>query len=171
MFLELIATFVFGFGAAGLVLILNALTGRRLPRALMPIGAGAAMIGFTIWNEYNWYPRTVSELPEGIEVVSVHESQAFYRPWTFLKPFIDRFAAVDLGTAQRNPDVPEQVLVMQYLMGRWAPGTRFPVVVDCGASRRATLADGMEFDDVGAVVSADWITVEASDPLLEAVCT
>lgn len=171
MFLELIATFVIGFGAAGLILMINALTGRRLPKALLPIGAGAAMIGFTIWSEYAWYPRTAEQLPDGIEIVSVNESQAFYRPWTYISPFIDRFAAVDLETAKTNPDAPGQVLVMQYIMGRWAPGARFPVVVDCAESRRAVLADGMEFDDAGAVVNADWVSVEADDPVLEAVCT
>ena len=56
-------------------------------------------------------------------------------------------------------------------MGRWAPGAEIPVVVDCVESRRADLADGIEFDEEGALVNADWIAVEADDPLLEAVCT
>ena len=171
MFLELIATFVIGFGAAGLVLILNSVMGRRLPKALLPIAAGGAMIGFTIWNEYNWYPRTLTQLPEGIEIISTNESKAMYRPWTYLTPFVDRFAAVDIARMRRNPDIPAQVIVPVVFMGRWSPGAEIPVIVDCVESKRADLADGMEFDDAGAVVNADWITVGADDPLLEAVCT
>ncbi|WP_424972595.1 hypothetical protein [Dinoroseobacter sp. S76] len=171
MFLELIATFVIGFGVAGLILIVNAMTGRRLPGAVLPVGAGLAMIGFTIWSEYNWYPRTLAQLPEGIEIISTNESQAVYRPWTYVTPFVDRFAAVDKARIRRNENVPEQVMVPVVFMGRWAPGAEIPVVVDCVESRRADLADGIEFDEVGALVNADWIAVEADDPLLEAVCT
>ena len=171
MFLELIATFVIGFGVAGVILIVNAMTGRRLPGAVLPVGAGLAMIGFTIWSEYNWYPRTLAQLPEGIEIISTNESQAVYRPWTYLTPFVDRFAAVDKARIRRNENVPEQVMVPVVFMGRWAPGAEIPVVVDCVESRRADLADGIEFDEEGALVNADWIAVEADDPLLEAVCT
>lgn len=171
MFLELIATFVIGFGVAGVILIVNAMTGRRLPGAVLPVGAGLAMIGFTIWSEYNWYPRTLAQLPEGIEIISTNESQAVYRPWTYLTPFVDRFAAVDKARIRRNENVPDQVMVPVVFMGRWAPGAEIPVVVDCVESRRADLADGIEFDEEGALVNADWIAVEADDPLLEAVCT
>ncbi|ABV95291.1 hypothetical protein Dshi_3558 [Dinoroseobacter shibae DFL 12 = DSM 16493] len=171
MFLELIATFAIGFLAAGLVLLANLLTGRRLSRAFVPLAAGAAMIGFTIWSEYSWYPRTKAQLPEGVLIVSTNESQALYRPWTYAAPFVDKFAAVDLARVLRNEKLPDQILVPMLFMGRWAPGAEIPVVVDCGGSRRAKLADDTEFDDKGAVLNADWVSVEADDPLLEAVCT
>ncbi|MDJ0995104.1 MAG: hypothetical protein QNI90_16125 [Dinoroseobacter sp.] len=171
MFLELVATFVIGFGAAGLILILNWISGRRLPRALLPIGAGFAMIGFTVWSEYNWYPRTLSQLPEDVVVLVEIEKTAFYQPWSYLKPYVDRFAAVDVARALRNENQPDQVIVPLYFMGRWAPGSEVPVLVDCAESRRADMADGMEFDDQGAPVDAAWVTLEEGDPLLEAVCT
>ena len=171
MFLELVATFVIGFGAAGIILILNWISGRRLPRALLPIGAGLAMIGFTIWSEYNWYPRTLSQLPEEVVVLIENEKTAFYQPWSYLKPYVDRFAAVDVARALRNENLPDQVIVPIYFMGRWAPGSEVPIIVDCAGSRRADMADGMEFDDQGAPVDAAWVSLEDGDPLLEAVCT
>lgn len=171
MFLELVATFVIGFGAAGIILILNWISGRRLPRALLPIGAGLAMIGFTIWSEYNWYPRTLSQLPEDVVVLIENEKTAFYQPWSYLKPYVDRFAAVDVARALRNENLPDQVIVPIYFMGRWAPGSEVPIIVDCAGSRRADMADGMEFDDQGAPVDAAWVSLEDGDPLLEAVCT
>ena len=170
MFLELIATFVIGFGAAGIILILNWITGGRLPRALLPIGAGLAMIGFTVYSEYNWYPRTVSQLPEEVQVLVTHEQQAFYQPWSYVKPFVNRFLAVDLARAMHNENQPGQVIVPLISMERWQFGSEVPVIVDCAESRRADMADGIEFDDAGAVLNADWVSVEADDPLLEAVC-
>lgn len=171
MFLELVATFVIGFGAAGIILILNWISGRRLPRAMLPIGAGLAMIGFTIWSEYNWYPRTLSQLPDGVVVLNQNEKTAFYQPWSYLKPYVDRFMAVDVARALRNDNQPQQVIVPIFVMGRWAPGSQIPVLVDCAESRRADMADGMDFDDQGAPVGAAWIPLEEGDPLLEAVCT
>lgn len=170
MFLELIATFVVGFGAAGAVLILNRITGRRLPRVLLPIAAGGAMIAFTIWSEYNWYPRTVSQLPEGVVVISAHENTAMYRPWTYVAPYVDRFSAIDTVRIRRNPKIPDQVIAPVLFMGRWAPGSEIPVLVDCAESRRADLADGIEFDEDGAVTGADWIEVTADDPIVSELC-
>jgi hypothetical protein len=170
MFLELIATFSIGFGAAGVILLVNWISRGRLPKALLPIGAGAAMIGFTVWSEYNWYPRTLAQMPEGIVILTEIEKQAFYQPWSYVKPYVDRFAAVDTARALRNENVPDQVIVPIVVMGRWAPGSEIPVIVDCAGSRRADMADGMEFDDQGAPVGADWIALEEGDPLLQAVC-
>ncbi|WP_425093786.1 hypothetical protein [Tropicimonas sp. S265A] len=170
MFLELVATFSIGFGAAGLVLLLNWISGGRLPRAMLPISAGLAMIGFTIWSEYSWYPRTLAQLPDGVEVLVAHEQQAFYQPWSYVKPFVNRFLAVDMGRALRNENQPDQVIVPLVSMERWQFGSEVPVIVDCAESRRAAMADGMEFDEQGAPVGADWFPMEEGDPLREAVC-
>jgi hypothetical protein len=171
MFLELIATFFFGFAAAGVVMILNKALGGRLPRPLIPIAAGAAMIGFTIWNEYNWYPQTLAKLWDGVEVVQETEKSTFYQPWSYLKPYVIRFSAVDLANAKRNEKFPDQAIVDLLLLERWAPTQRVPIAVDCAASMSANLADGMEFDDSGALVGVDWVSLEADDPLLARVCS
>jgi len=171
MFLELIATFFFGFATAGVVMILNKISGGRLPKPLIPIAAGAAMIGFTIWNEYNWYAQTLAKLPEGVEVVSTNEKSTFYQPWSYVKPYVNRFSAVDLAGAKRNENFPDQVIVDLLLLERWVPGHMVPVAVDCAASMSANLVDGMEFDDSGALTGVEWIPAEAEDPLLKRVCS
>ena len=65
MFVELIATIFAGIACAGIAMALNRLTGRRLPKWIMPIAAGAGMIGMTISNEYTWFGRTAERLPAG----------------------------------------------------------------------------------------------------------
>ncbi|CUH48148.1 MULTISPECIES: hypothetical protein [Ruegeria] len=170
MFLELIGTIFAGFAFAGIVMVLNKVTGGRLPRWMTPVAAGLGMIGMTITSEYSWYDRTRDTLPEGMTVIQEVESRAFYRPWTYAVPFVDRFAAIDAGSVRTNEQVPEQRLVELYLFGRWAPVSKLPVVVNCKEFSRANLADGAEFADDGRLLNADWIDVTASDPIVEATC-
>ncbi len=170
MFLELIGTIFAGFAVAGIVMILNKVTGGRLPRWAAPVGAGLGMIGVSITSEYSWYDRTREALPEGLTVVQEVENQAFYRPWTYAVPFVDRFAAVDTVSVRTNDKVPGQRLIDLYFFGRWAPVSKMPIAVDCSGNRRANLADGAEFADDGAVLNADWVQVDAKDPVIEATC-
>ena len=170
MFFVLIATFAAGFGVAGLVLLLNRMTGGRLPKWLMPVAAGLAMILYTIWDEYNWMDRTVAGLPEGLEVVANNEDKAFYRPWTYVAPFSSSFIAVDTLNIRSNPEVPEQVMTEVLVMGRWSGASLFPILLDCSGGRSAALADGVEFDERGAVKDPEWRTVGAEDPVLRTAC-
>ena len=170
MFLELIAVIFAGFAVAGLVMVLNKLTGGRLPRWAMPVGAGLGMIVATITSEYGWYTRTSAALPEGMEVAQTVEHQSFYRPWTQVFPYVDRFAAVDVGTIQSNPDLPGQKLADIYFFGRWAPVNKLPVLLDCTRFRRAILPPNADLDADGAIAGLDWVEVEQDDSILNTVC-
>ncbi|WP_425044128.1 hypothetical protein [Primorskyibacter sp. S87] len=171
MFLELIGTVFAGLAAAGLIMVVNLLTGRRLPRWFTPVGAGLAMIFATISSEYSWYDRTREKLPEGMVIVQEVESRALYRPWTYVVPFVERFVAVDVATVRQNPSQPGHRLGDVYFFGRWAPLSKLPVLADCSELRRANLADGAEFDADGTILNPDWITVSADDPIVKAMCT
>lgn len=170
MFLELIGTIFAGFAFAGVVMVVNKLTGGRLPRWAAPVAAGLGMIGMTISSEYSWYDRTRETLPEGLTIIQEVESRAFYRPWTYAVPFVDRFAAIDTVSLRTNEKIPEQRLVDLYFFGRWAPVSKLPVAVNCVENSRANLADGAEFGDDGRLLNADWLKVSATDPIVEATC-
>lgn len=170
MFLELIATVAAGLAGAGAVMLLNRVLRGRLPRWLAPVLAGAAMIGTTVSMEYGWYANTRAGLPEGIEVIQTVDARAPWQPWTYVVPYVERFAALDRGSVKRNPALPDQRLAEIYFFGRWAPINRMPVIVDCAAQRRAELSDGATFDAQGTVTDARWVKVGAEDPVLRAVC-
>lgn len=170
MFLELIATVFAGFAFAGVVMVLNKLTGGRLPRWAAPVAAGAGMIGMTIASEYSWFDRTRESLPDSLSIVQTVESRAFYRPWTYAVPFVDRFAAIDTVSLRTNDSVPDQRLVDLYFFGRWAPVSKVPVAVNCADKSRANLADGANFGDDGQLLNANWIKLAADDPVIEATC-
>ncbi|SDC94741.1 hypothetical protein [Ruegeria marina] len=170
MFLELVGTLVAGLAIAGVVMALNRFTGGRLPRWLAPVAAGCGMIGVTIASEYGWYTRTRANLPETMRIVEEVESRALYRPWTYVAPFVGRFAAIDAGSVRTNPSQPGQRLVDLYFFGRWAPVTKLPVLVDCDGHRRASLAGGAEFAADGSVAEADWRRPPPDDPVILATC-
>ena len=170
MVFELIAVIVAGFAGAGATLLLNKLLGGRLPRWVMPVAAGCAMLAVTITNEYGWYARTSGALPEGLEVATTVEDRAFYRPWTYIVPFVSRFLAVDTKTIRTNAAAPGQRLVDVYAFGRWMPPRQVRVAVDCTAGRRADIADGVSFGADGSLDGADWREVGADDPILRTAC-
>lgn len=170
MFLELIATIVAGFACAGLAMLLNILTGRRLPRWIMPVAAGLGMIGTTISMEYTWYDRTADQLPEGVEVAMTVEEQSWLRPWTQVWPYTKRFAAVDTSTLRRNDNLPDQRLADIYFFGRWSPVNLAPMLFDCAGARSALLIDGAEFEADGTIKDADWQAMPTGDPILTSVC-
>jgi hypothetical protein len=55
MIWELLATIFAGLGAAGLVMAFRAIF-KKLPKWLIPAGAGLGMLFFQVYNEYSWYP-------------------------------------------------------------------------------------------------------------------
>lgn len=170
MFVELIATLFAGIGAAGLVMVLNQLTGRRLPKWLMPVAAGVGMIAMTISNEYTWFKRTVERLPDGLEIALTVDEQSWLRPWTQLAPYTKRFVAVDVANVRRNTAQPDQRLVDLFFFGRWSPVNQTPVLMDCAGARSAVLIDGATFSADGSVADADWQTMPPDDPVLSVVC-
>ncbi|MQQ09710.1 hypothetical protein GFB49_14680 [Epibacterium sp. SM1979] len=170
MFLELLATILAGVGGAGVMMLVNKITGSRLPRWFTPVAAGLAMIGVTISNEYSWYSRTAGSLPEGMVVAETVENKAFFRPWTLAFPYVDRFVAVDTPNLRTHEGHPGLVLGDLYFYGRWSSIHKLPVLADCPGSRRAALADGIEFHADGRVTGADWVASTADDAVLTTIC-
>ncbi len=170
MFFELIATIVAGVAAAGVALLLVRVSRGRLPRWLVPLVAGAAMIAFTINSEYSWFGRTSAGLPENMVVVRQVAGRAVYRPWTYLVPYTDRFVALDRGSIRRNEAAPDQRLADLFVFGRWAPIRQIPVLVDCAGKRRADLVDDVRFADDGTIPEAAWRDLDPGDPLIGAAC-
>ncbi len=163
MFLELIAVAVAGFAGAGAIMALRLVLGDRLPRWLVPVGAGLAMLAATISSEYNWFSRTAGALPEGVVVADSVTDTAPWRPWTYLVPLTDRFVAVDTGNLVQNE---EQGLYMAdlYFFGRWKPVQSVQMMIDCADGRRADPALGDGSHPV-------WRDVGTEDPIVRTVCS
>ena len=170
MFLELIATVFAGFASAGIAMLLNFATGKRLPRWLTPVAAGLGMIAATVSNEYSWYGRTVESLPDGVEIIATIEEQSWYRPWTLARPYTKRFIAIDTATVRTNESVPDQRLADIYEFARWEPNKRLAALYDCAGPRSALLGESATFADDGSVANVEWRNSLPDDPGLKLVC-
>ncbi|MEL6977950.1 MAG: hypothetical protein AAGM38_04635 [Pseudomonadota bacterium] len=170
MALELVATIVFGVGAAGIAMLFRKLAPSLAPRWLIPIAAGGAMIGFTIWSEYAWFARQSGALPPGIEVATTHAEPSFFRPWTYVTPFVSRFSAVDLSGVLRHEDAPGKLIAQVYSFERFAMTASAPMLFDCSGKRLAPLVDGVSFGEDGRIDGAEWASPGGMAPLVDKAC-
>lgn len=95
MIWHLIAAIFAGLGAAGLGLLLRTLSGKRLPRWVVPVCAGLGMLGYQVQHEYGWFDHKRQQLPDSARVVSTTQEPALWRPWTYLLPMTTAFTVVD----------------------------------------------------------------------------
>jgi len=114
MFWSFIATVFCGLGAAGIALGICKATRSKAPKWIIPVFAGAGMLGFLIFNEYTWYDLKQSRLPEGAVVVDTQAAAIFWRPWTFVFPYVTSFSTVDTKNIDRDTGNPDMVGFILY---------------------------------------------------------
>ncbi len=166
MIFTLIGTVMLGVTAASLVFIFGRVLKRRLPRWLIPVAAGGAMMGFIIWSDYAYFARTAAALPDGMRVVSFQTSTSMIRPWTLIAPPVNRFMA--MAGQRTHPDWPGYVLTELLFLQRWYPTRPVAQLIDCGGERRADV----ELDDLaaGEPEALDWFPLARDHALWQAAC-
>lgn len=169
MLFELVAVIVAGIAGGGVTLIVRRII-PALPRWLVPVVAGATMLAVSISLEYSWFSRNSAALPEGVEVATVHENTAFWRPWTYAFPYVDRFIAVAQVGALQNEAAKDQRMTSLYIFGRWTPTRRLRAVFDCQMGRRADLLPGVALAEDGSVPETAWIDTGRDDPVTRTAC-
>jgi hypothetical protein len=170
MALELLAAIVAAIAMAGVAHLARRLSGGRLPRWTVPGAAAVGLIGFTVWNEYDWFGRVSAELPPGVPVVWSETGADGLRPWTHLVPLTTRFIALDTRNMARHPGNPDLRLAHVYEFARWSPQRDTMIVFDCAGDRRITLTDKVTIDDQGVLSGADWAVAGTEDALQKQAC-
>ncbi|WP_306518259.1 hypothetical protein [Rheinheimera sp.] len=171
MLWELVATVFAGLGAAGIALMLRKISGQKLPRAVVPVFAGLGMLAFQIHGEYNWYSHQLSLLPKDVVVVKAVEEQINWKPWTYLKPQISRFMAVDVKNSAANSNNANLVLANLYLFERRQAAINVKLVIDCQAQKRANFTEQLVLPAPGEASGADFIPINNDEKTLLSVCT
>lgn len=169
MIFELLGVVIAGVAGGGVAMLACRLV-RWLPRWIVPAAAGATMILASVSLEYAWYGRTVAALPDRVEVALAHESRAPWRPWTYLRPYVDRFVAVDQRSVLTHAAAPDRRIADVLVFGRWTPPRRVRAAFDCEAGRRADLVEGVSLGEDGAIEGAAWIETGLDDPLTRVAC-
>lgn len=163
---------LFGAVAVGVLAACVAFIVRRLygvnARFLIPLSAGAGMLGFTIWNDYTWFGRNVSGLPDTVEVARAIEKSWVIQPWTLLAPVTTRYQAVDHASVARNVGAPDIARATVFLVARYQPTFETVQLFDCARGLRADAADAP--DPSAPPPEQAWVRVGLDDELLALVC-
>lgn len=170
MAIEILAAIVAAIAMAGIAMMLRKLARQRLPRWIVPVFAGAGLLGFTVWSEYDWFSRVSGELPEGVIVVTAETQSSPLRPWSYLVPMTTAFIAMDTGATIAHPDAPALRLVRLYSIIRWRGATEGLMIVDCANSRQALVTDGLEFTPDGEITGGTWTAAGPDDRVQTAAC-
>lgn len=143
--------------AAVLYALMHALrrAGVDLPRWLLPAGIGAAMILFSVWNDYAWYGRMVDRLPPDTVVLVSGANSVPWAPWSYLAPITMRYATLDPATVTTAEDGVRSAQIR--LTERRGPGYIVRQEFDC-AGGRMRLPQGQ------------WQVAAPHDPAFAAVC-
>lgn len=113
MIWHLIAVFIMGLCAGGIMFLLRKLSRNRLPKWLVPVSAGAAMIGYLAYYDYNWFEFKSGQMPGDATIIATQQSKSFFRPWSFVWPSTNAFTIFDGQSKAVEQD--GQVLVEYYL--------------------------------------------------------
>jgi hypothetical protein len=141
-----------------------------LPSWLVPASGGLALIGYTVWSEYDWYPRMTGQLPPEIEVVASLEEASPFRPWTYLAPTITSFVALDHRKTLSHPQKADLRMVTLYSFARTGGMTEGLMAVDCVGGRQALIVAGAEITEAGELTGADWQPAAEDKRLQDAAC-
>ena len=109
MIWHLIAAVFSGLGAAGIGLVLRTLSGKRLPKWIVPVCAGLGMLGYQVNAEYSWFEQEQQQLPASAVVISSQTDSMIWRPWTLVFPMVTEFSVVDRDGIAHNARGPTPV--------------------------------------------------------------
>jgi hypothetical protein len=104
MFWTFVATVFCGLGAAGIALAIRALSRNTAPKWIIPVFAGAGMLGYLISAEYTWFELKQSQLPEEAVIVDTESDGIFWRPWTLVAPYVTAFSTVDTKSVRQSQE-------------------------------------------------------------------
>ncbi len=175
MIYEFIATITAGFGMAGIAMIIRHLTkfaGISTPKWLIPIFAAIGMLGFQIHQEYNWQQQQIDRLPEQVKVVKTVEGQVWYRPWSYLKPQVIRFMAVETGkplSPDINPTTEDIRGSNIYLFERRMSTKIIPQLVNCQQPAITSLTGSTPLTTAN-FQQLQWQLLAADDEIVQVVC-
>ena len=168
MIWEFVATLSAGIGAAGIMMMIRLFI-KKLPKWLVPAAAGLGMIGFQVYSEYTWFSHTRSLLPESAVVVAEVPENAFYKPWSYIKPQVLKFVAID--TAKTAP-VGESGQVLQtnlYFFERRMSAQTWPILINCQTRFQANAPQQNTGVPLSVVADA-WSKTDYSEKIALAIC-
>jgi hypothetical protein len=118
MIWHLVALVVAGLGAGGVAMALYHLSRKKLPKWIIPVFAGVAMMAYQINFEYSWFEHKQQLLPAGSVVIDSNATSMVWRPWTFAWPMTTSFTILDANSLELM-EAPEEFRVVRFMLYRF----------------------------------------------------
>ncbi len=166
----LLATLALGGCAAGVVWMVAKPFGWKPPGVLYLIAAAAGMLGYSVYDEYTWFDRATTALPNRLQVVRSYATSMPYQPWTYAAPRIYRFDAVDLGSLRANPKAPDLALIRLLRVTRNTSSNNVSAILDCPNARYTEIDTSTQFTESGIPKNPDWQSLTDHRALKAAIC-
>ena len=168
MIWEFVATISAGLGAAGIMMMIRLFV-KKLPKWLVPAAAGLGMIGFQVYSEYTWFDHTRSLLPASAMVVAEVPESTFYKPWSYVKPQVLKFVAID---STKTASVGESGQVLQtnlYFFERRMSAQTWPILINCQTRLQANAPQQNNGEPLSVDADA-WSKTDYSEKIALAIC-
>ncbi|GAA3906618.1 hypothetical protein GCM10022228_16060 [Halomonas cibimaris] len=168
MIWHLIAAVFSGLAAAGIGLFLRQLSGKRLPKWLVPACAGLGILGYQVSAEYQWFDNKKDQLPDSAVVISTERGSAVWRPWTFVYPMVNAFSVVDrdsLTSEMRDETSVTELIIYHFKRHYPDVVTPRPYLLNCDSRELVPLDDA-----TGKPVVDAMRTLRDNAPLYITVC-
>lgn len=167
MIWHLVGVLAAGLGAGGIAALLRAITRKRLPRWILPVFAGAGMMGYQVLYEYTWFEHRQTQLPPDTIVIDTYQHGSPWRPWTYVFPMTTGFTIVDTGNLRRS--VRGEDDVVQFYLYRFEKQHVDTVMsqvflLNCSSRELLDMRDGQVNDDMRLR------RLEPANPLYSALC-
>ncbi|MCW9045381.1 MAG: hypothetical protein OQK35_03520 [Alphaproteobacteria bacterium] len=169
--IEIISIITIGLGIGGTILLAFKLFRKTPPRYIVPLSAGLAMIVFTIWNEYAWFPRTVDQLPSDVIVVRELPASSILFPWTLIVPSVESFIIMDTLKVQRHKTHTDFVMVETGIVSRYSPNKAGLHMFNCALGTRADIGPGTNFDKNGMPIEVTWFKADKEGLMYIRACS
>ena len=169
MIWHLIAAVFAGLGAAGVGLILRQLSGKRLPRWIVPALGGLGIIGYQIHYEYTWFDYKQAQLPASAQVVSTETDQMIWRPWTYVVPLTTAFSVIDrsnLVIQEADEDRLAEFILYRFERQHTDTVSHQAYLLNCTAQEMVPLAE-----ETSQPRYTQLRRIETSAPLFQTICT
>ena len=172
--IDFFAAVAAAFAVGGVAMALGHLSGRFLrlppPGWLVPVAAGAGMLGYAVWADYSWHQRVLLPLPADTLLVSQDISSDWWRPWTYAFPIVSGVTVAFPSEVVPHDTVPGVRFLNLHAFGRWAPQQVATVALDCDGGRGLELRPGEDFPVRAEIPEDAWRALPAGDPVLSTIC-
>ncbi len=168
--LNLLGPVMLGVAFAGFLLFAKRVLRIPLPGWFIPMGAAFAMMAGHLYIEYTWFNRFSAQLPAHVHVADTLTTSGPFEPWTYARPRINRFSAVDANAIRVNPAHPDIVIGEVILVERYVPTATIGQIADCKGTRTADMPADPVFGSDGLPQGLVWIDRTADNPVLATMC-